>query len=156
MEISQDLNNDLELTRANHFGIGFDYSFKNRMYAKIETYYQYLYNIPILASIDGIPSNSNALAFSSINLSDGYVFNDLKNGGTGTNYGIELTLERKFEQDFYFLINASMYESTYEGSDGITRSTRYNGNFGYNIFGWEGISGWKIWPKQNYGYKYQN
>jgi hypothetical protein len=57
----------------------------------------------------------------------------LKNGGTGQNYGIEFTLEQKFEQDTYFLINASIYDSQYDGSDGVTRNTRYNGSFGYNI-----------------------
>ena len=61
------------------------------------------------------------------------MFFDLKNGGTGQNYGIEFTLERKFEKDTYFLINASIYDSEYEGSDGVTRDTRFNGGFGYNI-----------------------
>jgi hypothetical protein len=130
---SRDLNSDLKLTRANHYVAGFDMSFKNKTYFKTEVYYQYLFNLPILADISGIEPTNNALAFSSINLSDGYVFNDLKNGGTGQNYGIEFTLEQKFEQDTYFLINASIYDSQYDGSDGVTRNTRYNGSFGYNI-----------------------
>ncbi len=130
---SQDLNGDLKLTRSNHYVAGFDFTFINRTYFKTEVYYQYLYNLPILADISEIDPSNNALAFSSINLSDGYVFFDLKNGGTGQNYGVEFTLERKFEKDTYFLLNASIYDSEYSGSDGVTRDTRFNGGFGYNI-----------------------
>jgi len=130
---TEDFNSDLKLTRSSHYVLGFDTNVNNRFYLKTELYYQYLYRLPVLADISGFDPRSPARAFSTVNLGEGYVFDDLKNGGTGTNYGVEFTLERKFDRDFYFLINTTIYESTYEGSDGITRSTRYNGNFGYNI-----------------------
>lgn len=128
-----DLNLDLGLTRSSHFVAGFETSVNERVHFKAEVYYQHLFNVPILAGEADNSLTAGANDFSTINLSEGYVYNNLVNGGTGDNYGIELTLERKFAQNYYFLLNGTLYESTYEGRDGVTRSTRYNGNFGYNI-----------------------
>jgi hypothetical protein len=56
----------------------------------------------------------------------------LVNEGTGTNYGVELTIEKFFSKGFYGLLTGSLYESTYKGSDGIERNTGFNGRFVYN------------------------
>ena len=112
---------------------GFDIALKKLTYFKTEIYYQYLYNIPILKNINGIDPSDIELAFSTINLSEEYLAKVLKNGGTGENYGVEVTLEQKFLGDSYFLINATIYDSKYTGSDGLNRDSRYNGIFAYNI-----------------------
>ena len=57
----------------------------------------------------------------------------LQNAGTGTNYGIELTLEKYFSKNYFALFTVSVYNSTYKGNDGITRNTDYNGNFVTNM-----------------------
>jgi hypothetical protein len=57
----------------------------------------------------------------------------LTNEGTGTNYGVELTIEKFFSKGYYGLITGSLYESKYKGSDGIERNTAFNGKFVYNI-----------------------
>jgi len=93
---------------------------------KTEVYYQYLYNIPIEAS----PSS-----FSILNQGSGFqrFFPDtLVNEGTGTNIGLELTIQKFFDNSFYFLTTASLYDSKYVGSDGIERSTDFNGNYVFN------------------------
>ncbi|GAB5410082.1 MAG: carboxypeptidase regulatory-like domain-containing protein [Balneolaceae bacterium] len=130
---TSDLNGDLKLTRSGHFVLGFDANLTERVYFKTEIYYQRLYNVPIIAPGRDASPFSTVDAFSTINLSEGYVYNDLVNGGTGKNYGIEFTVERKFDQSYYFLFNGTLYESTYKGRDGISRSTRFNGNYGYNF-----------------------
>lgn len=58
---------------------------------------------------------------------------DLVNEGTGTNYGVELTLQKFFDKSFYFLITASFFESTYKGSDGVSRNTDFNGRYAANF-----------------------
>lgn len=68
-----------------------------------------------------------------LNTLDGYTTDELANDGTGVNYGVELTLEKFFTRDFYFLTTASLYESKYKGADGVLRNTRFNGNFIYNV-----------------------
>jgi outer membrane receptor protein involved in Fe transport len=57
----------------------------------------------------------------------------LKNTGTGTNYGIELTVQKYFSKTFFLLFTTSVYDSKYTGSDGIERSTSYNGLYTSNI-----------------------
>lgn len=130
---SSDLNGDLKLTRSSHFVFGFDTNIGDKVYFKTETYYQHLFNVPILENVPLIARREYIEAASTLNLSDGYVYQSLINGGTGDNYGVEVTVERKFSNNYYFLFNGTLYESTYKGIDGVRRSTRYNGNFGYNL-----------------------
>src|SRR5690606_36111114 len=59
----------------------------------------------------------------------------LVNNGKGENYGLELTLEKFFSKNYFFMITGSLYESTYKGSDGIKRSTDFNGRFAVNVLG---------------------
>ncbi|MBL6943475.1 MAG: hypothetical protein ISR56_03835 [Bacteroidales bacterium] len=57
----------------------------------------------------------------------------LFNTGTGTNIGIDLTLEQFINKGFYYMITASLYDSKYKGGDGVVRDTKYNQNFVFNI-----------------------
>jgi len=76
---------------------------------------------------------------------------NLINDGIGTNYGLELTVEKFFSDDFYLLATNSLFESTYEGSDNIERSTAFNNNWVSNIligrewaWGKDGENAWTI------------
>ena len=57
----------------------------------------------------------------------------LVNDGSGTNYGVELTIERNFSKGFYMLNTLSLYESKYTGSNNIEKNTAFNGRFIYNM-----------------------
>ncbi len=57
----------------------------------------------------------------------------LENKGKGKNMGLELTLERYFHHNYYFLVTGSLFDSKYIGGDGVWRNTRYNGNFTSNF-----------------------
>ncbi len=119
-------NKDLGFTKANHYVLGFDYKINPHTRLKVEPYFQQLSAIPV------IPDSSFAI----INLQDTHTFNEiLKNKGTGTNIGIEFTLERFLNKGFYYLITASVYDSKYKGGDGVERNTMYNGNYILNILG---------------------
>jgi hypothetical protein len=62
------------------------------------------------------------------------IFSDsLENSGTGVNYGLELTVQKYFDKNFFFLFSGTIYNSTYKGSDGIVRNTSYNGNYVANL-----------------------
>lgn len=56
----------------------------------------------------------------------------LVNEGVGANYGVELTLERFFNDGYYYLFTTSLFNSRYEGSDGIERNTAYNTRYVVN------------------------
>jgi hypothetical protein len=92
---------------------------------KLEAYRQWLFDIPVNATIKN--------AFSMVNENDGFVIGTLANAGKGRNYGIELTLERFLHNNFYYLISGSLFDSQYTGSDGIWRNTRYNSGAAVNV-----------------------
>jgi hypothetical protein len=117
-------NRDLSLSQALHFVIGYDWHIANDLRLKVETYYQYLYNIP------GKPGGSYSL----INFTQDWTFRDsLANNSKGRNYGIDLTLERFLNNGYYFLITTSVFKSRYCGDDGVWRSTRFNKGYVANI-----------------------
>ncbi|MEQ8470874.1 MAG: TonB-dependent receptor [Marinoscillum sp.] len=128
-------NENLNFMKAHHLVAGYDRNIGTDWRLKTEVYYQYLFDIPV---------ESEASSYSIINEGADFVFDgrpDLVNDGTGTNYGVEITLEKFFSNDYYLLITSSIYESKYEGSDGISRSTAFNNSFVANVlFGKE----WKF------------
>jgi len=122
-------NIDMDFSRSLHSGVGYEKAFKKSLNLKMEAYYQYLYNIPVTVE----PS-----AFSLINMGSGFQRffpEDLVNTGTGENYGMELTLQKFFDRSFFFLFSGTVFNSTYVGSDGVERSTSYNGNYIFNLLG---------------------
>ena len=118
-------NKDLDLLKSHHFVLGYEKRFSKNMMVKLETYYQKLYNLPVV--------NSDTNLFATINEGLEFQYLDLVNKGSGKNYGVELTIERFFNKNYYYLINASVYNSTYKALDGIERNTRFNGNYLVNV-----------------------
>ncbi|PCJ67797.1 MAG: TonB-dependent receptor [Bacteroidetes bacterium] len=118
-------NKDLDLLKAHHFVLGFERRFTSNLVAKLEVYYQHLYNLPI--------ENLDTSYYATINEGLEFRFVDLVNEGTGKNYGIELTLERFFSNNYYYLINASLFDSKYTSLNGVERNTQYNSKYLVNI-----------------------
>jgi len=125
-------NEDLEFTKSNHYVLGYDYNFSDNLRCKAEGYYQDLYNVPV---------EKNPGTFSTLNIGADYedhFVDSLENTGTGKNYGIELTLEKFFTNNYYFLITGSLYDSKYTTNDKVERNTAFNGNYTINaLFGVE-------------------
>jgi hypothetical protein len=55
------------------------------------------------------------------------------NKGKGYNYGLELGVEKFFTHNYFFMLNGTVFESKYQGSDGQWRSTDFNGNYILNL-----------------------
>ncbi len=62
-------------------------------------------------------------------------FGALTNGGSGFNYGVEITAEKFMDKGTYFLSTFSLFESKYRGSDNVLRNTAFNGNYVFNLLG---------------------
>lgn len=137
-------NRDLDFTRSNHFVLGYDVRLAKSWRGKLEVYYQSIDN----AGVEAFPSSYSTLT-------EGAAFgfdNDrvsLVNEGSGFNQGIELTVEKFFDQGFYGLITTSIFESKYEGNDGIERNTPFNNGYVLNILAGKefklGVSGRNNW-----------
>ncbi len=118
-------NMNLEFMKARHYVAGYDRILNNNLFFKVELYYQDLYDVPV--------ENDSESSFSLLNSVSGFTDKELINEGTGTNYGIELTLERYFSKQYYFLVSGSVYNSRYTALDGMERNTKFNGKHAFNI-----------------------
>ena len=122
-------NEDLGFTRSHHFVLGYDRKFGTDWRAKIETYYQ---------AIDNVPVEERSTSFSILNSGADFIFPEvgsLVNEGIGTNYGVELTLEKFFSKGYYGLLTTSVFDASYEGSDGIERNSAFNNGYVVNVLG---------------------
>jgi len=119
-------NRSLDYSRAIHAVLAYDRSLFKNTRIKIESYYQYLYNIPIRIRKDYFSAINLGADFESPNI------DSLTSNGTGENYGLEFTLEKFYSKGFYYLLTASVFESKYKGSDNVNRNTAFNGNYVVN------------------------
>ncbi len=117
-------NKDLKVMKAHHLVLAYDISLNPDLRLKIEPYIQFLYDIPVIPD-----SNFSVLSMEA----DWYFNQELINTGTGTNKGIDLTLERFLKNGYYFLFTASLFDSKYKGDDGIERNTRFNTRYAVNL-----------------------
>jgi CarboxypepD_reg-like domain/TonB-dependent Receptor Plug Domain len=134
-------NEDLDFTKSHHLVLGYDWNPLKDWRLKAEVYYQSLYDVPV---------NTFSSSYSMLNTGASFktdLEDQLTNGGTGRNYGAELTIEKFFSNGYYGLFTSSMYSSKYKGSDGVERNTAFNGKYVYNVLAGKE---WKIGrDKQN-------
>jgi len=132
-------NKDVGFIKSIHTVVGYDIALGENMRIKAEAYYQYLYDVPI---------EKRSSSFSVLNQGSGFsrFFPDtLVNEGTGRNFGVELTIEKFFSNQYFFMITGSLFDAKYKGSDGIERNTDFNTKYAVNLLGGREF---KLNPKQ--------
>jgi len=120
-EANQRLNPDLDLSKAHHLVLAYDYFPRKKLHFKSELYYQHLFNVPVDKDL--------ASSFSMLNELGGVVFRSLDNTGLGRNYGVELTGEQFLNRGLYWMATLSLYRSEYQGSDLVWRNTRFDNRY---------------------------
>lgn len=113
------VNKDLDFTKTHHVSLSYNYSISDDMNLKVEPYFQYLYDVPVIADS----------SYSVLNRSTFYVEDALVNQGKGRNYGIDLTFEKFMTKGLYYMVTASVFNSAYSGGDGVWHNTKFNRNF---------------------------
>lgn len=116
-------NKYLDLSKAHHLGLTYDWNITPYLHLKVEPYYQYLFHLPV--------EQNNS--FSIINHEDFYLDRLLVNKGLGRNYGVDITLEQYMRNGFYYLLTGSIFKSKYKGGDGIWRNTRMDKGYILNL-----------------------
>jgi hypothetical protein len=119
-------NKNMDFSKAIHSVAGYDRMLAPNLRMRVETYFQWLYDIPV---------DAHTLSFSLANTGSGFerFFPDtLVNSGYQRNYGVEFTIEKYFAKKYYFLITASLFDSKYQGADGTWRNTDFNGHYAAN------------------------
>ncbi len=120
-------NKNLDFTKSHHIVLGYNLQPFANWRIKTEVYYQSLYNVPVTSYSSSYSMLNTGSTFKT-DLADSLI-----NTGTGSNYGIELTVEKFFSKGYYGLFTASVYNSSYIGSDGVERNTAFKGKYVYNI-----------------------
>lgn len=122
---------NLGIPKAWHYILGYQWQFAKDWHFKAEAYYQYLYDVPVSTSSE-FPLNTT------FNIANNYdVLNavelDFSNAGTGRNIGLEVTLEKFFSKQYYLLFTGSVYDAKFRTFDNQRFSTRFNGNYIFNL-----------------------
>lgn len=134
-------NKNLDFTKSAQTVLAYDKLFRNKIHLKTEVYFQKLYDVPVVDDENSTESIINAQ-----DIWDIAGAGIATNKGTGKNYGVDLTLERSFTNQFYFLFSGSLYDSKYTAANGIEYNSRYNGGYSSRMLvGKE----YKVGKKQN-------
>lgn len=118
-------NTELDLMRAAHYVLGYDWRIIRNGHLKIEVYYQDLRKVAVGAN----PGNTDSF------LNGQFITSTLVDTGKGRNYGLELTFEKFFSDQYYFLVTSSLFDSQYRAGDGNWYDSRYNANYTFNVVG---------------------
>ncbi len=113
------VNKNLDFTKTHHVSLSYSYKIAEDMTLKIEPYFQYLYQVPVIADS----------SYSVLNRSQFYVEDALVNTGKGRNYGVDITFEKYMSQGLYYLVTASLFNSEYCGGDGVWHHTKFDRNY---------------------------
>lgn len=124
-------NKNLDFSKAVHVVLSYEKSFRGGIRFKAEAYYQHLYKIPVEKDSSGFFSFINAANIYDLYYTD----SSLVSEGKGKNYGIDLSLEKTFSKNYYFLVAGSLFNSTYNTYAGKEYSTKFNRNYQVNIVG---------------------
>ena len=121
-------NESLDFIRSQHYVLGYDTRLAKDWRLKTEVYYQ---------NISRAPVEMQPSSYSTLTEGADFAFSDDKTSlvseGTGFNRGVELTLEKFYSKGYYTLLTTSLFESKYEGSDGIERNTPFNNGYVVNL-----------------------
>lgn len=116
------VNKDLDFTKTQHVSLSYNYRISDDMNLRVEPYFQYLYDVPVIADS----------SYSVLNRSTFYVEDALVNKGNGRNYGVDITFEKYMTKGLYYMVTASVFNSEYCGGDGVWHDTKFNRNYVIN------------------------
>jgi hypothetical protein len=118
------INRSLGFTRSDHVVLSYEHALSRQHRLKTELYYQQLYNAPVQSDPESL--------YTSINEDTGFITDSLINNGKGKNFGFEVSFEKSFTNNFYYLANASFFKSTF-ATAGQAHNTAYNSNYSIHL-----------------------
>ncbi|MEM6344493.1 MAG: TonB-dependent receptor [Bacteroidota bacterium] len=110
-------NENIRFNKAHHLVLSYRWQVNEALRLGVELYYQAQFNLIVGKDLPISRLGGEDFFFETF---------ELDNGGTGRNTGIELALERVFDEGYYFILNGSFFDSRYTPNNGITYPTRFN------------------------------
>ncbi len=114
-------NTELDLIKSHHLVIAYDQAIGKSARFHVEGYYQRLFDVPVSAEIGNTHSILNDL--------DGFAIEALVSEGKGQNIGVDISIEKAFQNQTFVLLAGSIFNSTYSDREGNFYDTRYNSNY---------------------------
>ena len=122
-------DHELGFQKSIHFVLAHHWNLNDKFRVNSELYYQSLNSIPV----DYEATNSWSLINGMNSEFNGNPPQVLISEGLGKNYGIDVSFEYLDKKGWHGMLNTSLYQSKYAGSDGIWRNTTWNGNYLFNL-----------------------
>ncbi len=121
-------NQNLDVIKSLHTGIGWNFKLGKNTYFKTEAYYQYLYNVPVAESNISVLTQVNSSSVWNIIGPQEWI-----NLGTARNYGLEWTFDKRFARNYYILSTLSLYHSQFSNDRITQNSTRFDQALNFNL-----------------------
>ncbi len=121
------VNYNLKPLKAHHLIAAYDILFGDNFRFHTEGYLQRLWNVPVSPDINSTYAYTNDI--------QGFANRALISEGKGQNVGIDFALEKIFQKGTFFILNTSLFNSTYQPLNGKTYSTQYNSKFSAAFIG---------------------
>lgn len=116
-------NKNLDFVKTHHMVLSYQAMLSDHLRFVAEGYYQHLFQVPV--EVEG--------TWSVVNLAELDELRILINEGTARNYGLDLGLERFSRAGLYYMLNASVFNSTYTDVQGNRHSTAFNTGYKANL-----------------------
>ncbi len=98
---------------------------------RAEVFYQILRDIAVVDM--RLVDDAGIGAFAMSNAWDEANYNSLWDGGTARNAGVELSLNRRMMSNWFYQVNATVFDAVYSGADGVERDARWNNQYIGNV-----------------------
>jgi len=118
-------NDELPLMKSQQWTASITKSLGTNFTINVEPYYQRLNNIPVAAD--------ESIHYWMLNDLVGYSEYALTAQGKGRNYGVDISIDRSFDNGFFGLGAVSFYRSTYSLDGENYYSSRYDGKFNTSL-----------------------
>ena len=119
-------NRNLPLQKATHYILSYNIALAKKLNFKVEGYFQRIDNLPISSEANSTVALMNRYYFD--------VFFDIPSligAGKGRNYGMDISLEKGFSNDTYFVLNGSLFKSEYQTTTNQWYQTKYSSNYNF-------------------------
>lgn len=120
-------NTKLKMIRSWHNVLSYNWTISSLLRLKVEPYFQYLYNVPVLQG--GTYSTINTTTQPPL------FYHPFTNRGKGMNMGIDFTLERFLQSGYYYMATLSLFDSRYKDDLGNWHNTLFNTHYIINLLG---------------------
>ncbi|MBK7554448.1 MAG: TonB-dependent receptor [Flavobacteriales bacterium] len=98
---------------------------------RAEVFYQELSGIAVVDT--RLVDDAGIGTFAMSNAWDEANYNSLLDGGTARNAGVELSLNRRVMNNWFYQVNASVFDAVYTGADSVQRDARWNNQYIANL-----------------------